>query len=1104
MAKCPACGHENRASARFCDSCGAPLALASPVREERKVVTVLFADLVGFTSRAEQLDPEDVRALLSPYYGRLRAVLEHFGGTVEKFIGDAVMALFGAPVAHEDDPERAVRAALAIRDWVTEEDELQVRIAVNTGEALVSLNARPEAGEGMASGDVVNTTARLQSAAPVNGILVGETTYRATKNVIDYREAEAVEAKGKAESIRVWEGVQARSRFGIDVVQQSRGPLVGRWRELDALRDTFTRARHEPSVQLVTLVGVPGIGKSRLVYELMQAVAAESDLVTWRQGRSLPYGEGVSLWALGEMVKAQTGVLETDTPEEVGAKLADSVGQVVAESESGWVERHLRTLIGLGDEDGAGGGGERRAEAFAAWRRYLEALAEQSPVVLVFEDLHWADDGLLDFVDHLVDWASDVPMLVVATARPELLERRPGWGGGKRNATTLSLAPLAEAETSQLISALLGRAVLPAEMQAGLLERAEGNPLYAEQYVRMLAERADELALPETIQGIIAARLDGLAPDEKELLQNAAVLGKVFWAGALGAIGGVERRRAEELLHSLERKEFVRRERRPSLAGEGEYSFRHVLVRDVAYGQIPRARRGDKHRLAGEWIESLGRPEDHAEMIAHHYARALELAEAAGQETGALAERARVTLRVAGDRAFALNAFPAAVGFYEQALELWPADEGERAWVLWRYGESLHLVGDERRSEVLEAAREALLEVGDDGTAAEAESLIAEMWWDHGQRDRAREHLEHARDLVADAAPSAAKARVLAGVARYLTLAEDADALGVAREALALADAVGIAGLRARSLNYLGLARIDGGDLGGLADLERAVEIAVEARSPEGAPAANNLAAATAFAGDLRRADELWTEAHRIAEEFGDARALRYLAGVAVHQAFEAGDWDECLRRADAFIAECEDGSPHYLEGQARSIRGAIRLARGDDEDALEDGLKSIALTRAARDPQEVLLALGFLVRTYVELGRREEAQPLLEELLTQFRNGVVGDPSTIVQLAWSAERVGRAGEIRELARGLEESNQWFRAARLALDGDFGRSAHVLQQIASMPEEAYARLRAAEVLVQDGRRAEADEQLQRALGFYRSVGATRYVREAEALLAATA
>lgn len=1067
-------------------------------------MTVLFADLVGFTSRAEQLDPEDVRALLSPYYGRLRAELEHYGGTVEKFIGDAVMALFGAPVVHEDDPERAVRAALAIRDWVAEEDELQVRIAVNTGEALISLGARPEAGEGMASGDVVNTTARLQSAAPVNGILVGETTYRATKDVIDYRDAEAVEAKGKAESIRVWECVQARSRFGIDVVQQSRGPLVGRRRELDALRDALTRARHEPSVQLVTLVGVPGIGKSRLVYELMQAVAAELDLTTWRQGRSLPYGEGVSLWALGEMVKAQTGVLETDGPDEVGAKLADSVGQVVDESESAWVERHLRTLIGLGDDDRAGGGSERRGEAFAAWRCYFEGLAEQRPVVLVFEDLHWADDGLLDFIDHLVDWASDVPMLVVGTARPELLERRPGWGGGKRNATTLSLAPLAEVETSQLIAALLGQAVLPAELQAALLERAEGNPLYAEQYVRMLAERTDELALPETVQGIIAARLDGLAPDEKELLQNASVLGKVFWAGGLGAIGGVERRRVEELVHSLERKEFVRRERRPSLAGEQEYSFRHVLVRDVAYGQIPRARRGDKHRLAGEWIESLGRPEDHAEMIAHHYARSLELAEAAGEETGALADRARVIFRDAGDRAFALNAFPAAVGFYEQALERWPADDQERPWVLWRYGESLHLAGDERRRDVLEAASEALLEVGDDGTAAEAESLIAQMWWDRGQRDRSVAHLERARELVAGAVPSVAKARVLIGVARYLTLAEDTDALAVAGEALALADAVGVAGLRARALNYRGLARIAEDQAGGFADLEQAVEIAMEARSPEAAVAANNLAATVAFAGDLRRAEELWSEARRIAERFGEARSLRYLEGIAVRQAFEFGDWDECLRRADAFIAECEGGAPHYLEGQARSIRGAICLARGNDDGALEDGLRSIALTRAARDPQEVLPALGFLVRTYVELGRREDALPLLAELLTELRNGVVGDPSTIVQLAWVAERMERTGEIRELAQRLEESNAWFRAGRLALDGDFGRSANVLQQIATLPEEAYARLRAAEVLVREGRRAEADEQLQHALGFYRSVGATRYMRQAEALLAATA
>src|SRR3954465_6357766 len=293
--RCPNCGQENPAGARFCFSCGKPFDEA-PAREERKVITVVFADLVGFTSRAEQMDPEDVRALLAPYHQRLRNELERFGGTVEKFIGDAVVALFGAPTSHEDDPERAVRAALAIRDWVTQEgNELQLRVAVNTGEALIALGARPSEGEGMASGDVINTAARLQSSAPVNGILVGETTYRATKEVIDYREAEPVEAKGKSEPVPAWEALEARSRLGVDLAE-AQAPLVGREHELDILRDALKRARSRSLLQLVTLVGVPGIGKSRLVSELFRAVEAEPDFTTWRQGRSLPYGEGVSFW----------------------------------------------------------------------------------------------------------------------------------------------------------------------------------------------------------------------------------------------------------------------------------------------------------------------------------------------------------------------------------------------------------------------------------------------------------------------------------------------------------------------------------------------------------------------------------------------------------------------------------------------------------------------------------------------------------------------------------------------------------------------------------------------------------------------------------------
>ena len=371
-------------------------------------MTALFADLVGFTSRAEQLDPEDVRALLAPYHSHLRAELERYGGTVEKFIGDAVMALFGAPVTHEDDPERAVRAALAIRDWVREhEEELRLRIAVNTGEALIALGSRPEVGEGMASGDVVNTTARLQAAAPVNGILVGETTHRATRHAIDYAEREPVSAKGKAEPIPVWEAMQARAAHGVDLLRDVHTPLVGRTRELEALRSALARASEERTPQLVTLVGVPGIGKSRLVYELLQLVEAEPELIAWRQGRSLPYGEGVSFWPVAEIVKAEAGILESDPPPEIETKLRHAAEGIVVE-DLDWVVGHLQRLLGHGDNVAVTT--ERRAEAFAAWRSFLEALGELGPAVLVFEDLHWADDGTLDFIDHLVEWASGVPL----------------------------------------------------------------------------------------------------------------------------------------------------------------------------------------------------------------------------------------------------------------------------------------------------------------------------------------------------------------------------------------------------------------------------------------------------------------------------------------------------------------------------------------------------------------------------------------------------------------------------------------------------------------------------------------------------------------------
>src|SRR6188474_1101269 len=484
---CRRCGRDNPEGAKFCLECGNALGAAVAGREERKVVSVLFADLVGFTERSDQADPETVHAILAPYHTLLRSELEAYGGTVEKFIGDAVMALFGAPIAHEDDSERAVRAALSIRDALVAEGKLHIRLGVTTGEALIALDARPEAGEGMASGDVVNTAARLQSAAPTDAVLVDETTYRAADRVIEFEDLPAVEAKGKSGPISVWSALRARARVGVE--RAGGAELVGRERELTLLRETFARVLQERSAQLVTLVGVPGIGKSRLVFELFSTIqTGDFGLVYWRHGRSLPYGDGVTFWALGEVVKAQAGILESDGPDEAAEKLGRAVSSVVADpAEARWLERHLRALAGVEAESALEVA--ERSEAFSAWRRFLEALAEQRPFVVVFEDLHWADDAMLDFVDYVADWAGHVPLLIVCTARPELLTRRVDWGGGKVNSSTTLLSPLDDEETATLVHALLGRPVLDAELQSRLLEHAGGNPLYAEEFTRMLSER---------------------------------------------------------------------------------------------------------------------------------------------------------------------------------------------------------------------------------------------------------------------------------------------------------------------------------------------------------------------------------------------------------------------------------------------------------------------------------------------------------------------------------------------------------------------------------------------------------------------------------------
>jgi predicted ATPase/class 3 adenylate cyclase len=1129
MPVCANCGQENPDVARFCLACGAPVVGSGDAREERKVVTVLFADLVGFTSRAEQLDPEDVRAMLSPYYARLRSELERRGGTVEKFIGDAVMALFGAPVAHEDDPERAVRAALAIRDAIGELNEsdpkleLQVRIAVNTGEALVRLGAHPSEGEGMASGDVVNTAARLQTSAPVNGILVGETTYRATERQIEYREAPPVTAKGKAAPISVWEAVEPRARYGVDIGRRGRAPLVGRERELDVLLDALARARNEGASQLVTLVGVPGIGKSRLVVELSAAIDDQPELIFWRQGRSLPYGEGVTFWALAEIVKAQAGILETDSAEQALEKLRRTIEDGTADSaEAAWIEGHLRPLVGV--EDDAQIRDDRQAEAFAAWRRFFEHLAERSPLVLVFEDLHWADDGLLDFIDYLAEWASDVRLLVVCVARPELLTRRPGWGGGKPNATTLSLSPLSREETARLIAALLEQAVLPAELQSALLLRAEGNPLYAEEYVRMLEDRgllrkedgtwrleqAEDFPLPESVQGIVAARLDALPPEEKALVQDAAVLGKVFWIGAVAAVGKKERWEIEQLLHALGRKEFIRRERRSSVAGEEQYTFLHVLVRDVAYGQIPRGGRSARHRAAAEWIASLGvdRSEDRAEMLAHHYLSAIELARAAGQNASEFAEPARLALREAGDRAMSLNAFVAASRFYAAALELWPQGDHDRPSVLFDLGRA-RARGEAAGADALTEARDAFLAAGDREAAAEAEVELAEHFGNQGKRAREEEHIAQAVALLEGLPASPTKAYALTQQASSLLMASRiGEAIAVARDALEIAELLDLHEREAHALNVLGISQMDRGDAEGIAMLERGLAIAIEYNLVEAVRAYGNLAEAVSnYRGDLNRAFELRAQGRRAAERFGVVQHIRWFAGERVLECYWSGRWDEAGEIAHELLSQSETGSPNYMDVMAHDVRARIAFARGE-AGAWDEAEHALELARAVKDPQVVYPVLASNARAAAFTGRADEAAALVDELLLSWAQSpdtvLASNLQSFVDAAEVLRALGRGPELVEIGALARVRTPWVEAAIAYVGGDFARAAEIYANAGSLPDEALARLRAAESLIGDGRRADGDQELQKALSFYRSVGAAAYLREGETLLARTA
>lgn len=1116
MVTCPNCGRENASGAKFCNECATALTAAvSGGWRERRVVSVLFADLVGFTSRAERADVEDVDGLLTPYRERLRRDVERFGGVVCDFAGDGVMAVFGAPVAHEDDPERAVRSALAIRDGMALESAqsqsivgLHIRLGVTSGEVLATLWAD---GSVDVVGDVVNTGARLQSAAPVDGVLVDEFTYRAADRAIMFEPEEPVVAKGKTDPVAVWKAVEPRSILARARPRIGDHPLIGREFEANLLFDAFERSRSEPSTELVTLVGSPGIGKTRLVEELAAHVDQLPGLVTWRQGRSLAYGEGVAFWAVGEMVKAQASILESDSADQTEAKLRDAVAAlVVGQRERDWVERQLRPLVGL-EPQARLGGESGRGEAFAAWRRLFEALAADGPTVLVFEDIHWADDGLLDFIDLLADGTGAVPLLIVCTARPELLDRRPGWGRDKIKAHAVGLSPLSEADTARWIAYLLDQVVLPVAVPQSLLARAEGNPLYAQEYVRMLQDRGllvRDLSgwkligavdgLPESVRGIVAARLDILTPSEKALVQDAAVFGRTAWVGAVCAISDRAQDEAEAIIHALERKQLLRVNRASRVEAEVEFTFGHALTQEVAYGQIRRIDRAEKHLRAVAWIEQLsGERDDKAELLAHHYQVALSLYEQAGSDTRSLVPSVRAALAEAGRQADALSAHSSAARFLNAALALTATDDPGRPRLMLDCATASFHAGHADEA-MLASALNAQVAARDWEAAARMSLLLNEFIdYYEGEGERAAAHLAAAARYVSQIPYT----HLTSVVAYYET--ERPSATGARAEqtierttqAIRQAERAGDPQGRALLLMRQGVARIATGDIGGVGDAEEAAAILASHSHPRTSVAYDNLARALFGVGEIRRASKALSQSLFWSQRVSYARDIGYAEAALATARYHEGDWQAALVSS---APHTQDDS-RLTASLAAWPSGCIAVARGDTGLALRHGQMMIDFGVSTADDESLLRGLTLIATAGYARGEHKKANAARERFLAHWDEvGTV--PGAASAAAELASIPAPDDAIRHLGDSLPGASRWGQVLTAIGDHRYVDAAYLYLEIGSQPLEAAAHLLAAHDLLQLGHSVEATHHARLALTFYEHVGATLHVNAATRLL----
>ena len=1069
---CPSCGAANEPGDRFCGECGSPLEAEAPApaaQAERRLVSVLFGDLVGFTTLSEDRDPEEVRELLSRYFETARRVIDRYGGTVEKFIGDAVMAVWGTPVAREDDAERAVRAGLELVEVVAAlggevgAPSLAMRAGVVTGEAAVTVGAE---GQGMVAGDLVNTAARVQSVAEPGMVLVGERTRRASEAAISYADAGEHTLKGKSEPVALWRAERVTAyRGGEGRTAALESPFVGREGELRLVKDLFHATSEERRARLVSIVGIAGIGKTRLSWELEKYIDGLAGDVYWHRGRCLAYGEGVAYWALAEMVRMRAGITEQEGPETAAGKLADALQSYLADpDERSWVEQRLAQLLGVAEQESF-----PREDLFAAWRLFFERLAEQNPTVLLFEDLQWADPALLDFVDYLLDWSRAHPLFVVALARPELAEKHPRWAGSKRDFTSLTLEPLADDAMEALLAGLVPG--LPDEVSARIRDRAEGVPLYAVETVRMLLDRGllqqdgdgyvvrgdlGSLEVPETLHALIAARLDDLDPSERRVIDDAAVLGKTFTKQGLAALTGTPEAELEPVLASLVRKDLLSVQSDPRSPERGNYGFLQALVQRIAHDTLSRKEQKARHLAAARYLEqSWGAEETEiVEVIASHYLDAYR-ADPAAADADELRTTAREALSRAGRRAFSLGAHEQAQRYFEQAAEL--TDEpAPKAELLEQAG----VCADADRQgakaiELLERAIALWHQEGMTHPAARGEARLAMACFNYGQVDEATERMGRSFDVLSRDEPDADIAMLAGQLARYRFLLGDLDGIDEPLEyALDAAESLILPDVVSDALNTKGMLVAQRGRREeGLGILRHGLAVALEHDLVDAAfrgyfnlsfLLAGRDRWADATAADRaglelarRRGNRQWEESFN-SHLRGNAFILgEWDASELPLEELEGTEWDALLWSvrldyADAVVGlnvergrlDAARAIMAHVPAEERAEtqeRGAIALGRaalargeGRDEDALRWAVEAASLGGTIGNFHPIFKqAIAAVLTAAVALGEPERADHIFERI--RGLSPGVRTPLVDAQLArYDAHRAAGAGETTD------------------------------------------------------------------------------------------